>query len=118
MKVPFDKVVDKVAALGVPGLVLLIALKVVGFAGAAALTTALATLGGPFGMLGGIAALGILVLISGAITKYGFERILKAVVDSLAKKGKSKEAIKTEIDKYWFVSKDLKLKLKHHVDSA
>ena len=31
-----DKIIDKIVALGVPGLVLLVAMQVVGFAGAAA----------------------------------------------------------------------------------
>ena len=41
-----DKVVDKIVGLGVPGLVLLIAVSISGFSGAAALTAALASLGG------------------------------------------------------------------------
>ena len=53
-----DKLVNKIVALGVPGLVLLIAMHLTGFAGAAALTAALASLGGPLGMLGGLAVLG------------------------------------------------------------
>lgn len=60
-----DQVVAKIAALGVPGLVLLIAMTATGYTGAAALTTALVSLG-PGGMLGGIATLGIGVLTSDA----------------------------------------------------
>lgn len=45
-----DQIVDKIAALGVPGLVLLVAMAFTGWAGAAALTTALAALGGSLGM--------------------------------------------------------------------
>ena len=62
-----DKIADKIAALGVPGLVLVIVMGTTGWAGAAALTTALAVLGGPLGMLGGIALLGVMLLISRAI---------------------------------------------------
>jgi len=47
-----DKIVSKIAALGVPGLVLLVAISATGLYGAAAITTALAALG-PFGMVGG-----------------------------------------------------------------
>jgi hypothetical protein len=50
----FQRVVESLVALGVPGLVLLVAVATSGFAGAAALTTGLATLGGPLGMVGGI----------------------------------------------------------------
>ncbi|MDP3486811.1 MAG: hypothetical protein Q8S19_02620 [Bacillota bacterium] len=47
-----DKLVTKIVALGVPGLILVVAMGVSGWAGGAAITVALA--GGPFGMLGGI----------------------------------------------------------------
>lgn len=40
-----DKIFSKVAALGVPGLVLVIAISATGLAGGAAITTALAALG-------------------------------------------------------------------------
>lgn len=42
-----EKIVSKIAALGVPGLVLLIAISATGLTGAAAITSALAALG-PF----------------------------------------------------------------------
>lgn len=47
-----DKIVSKIVGLGVPGLVLFVALSATGYAGAAAITTALAAIG-PFGILGG-----------------------------------------------------------------
>src|SRR5690242_20926998 len=53
----FQKTVSNLVGLGIPGLILLAVIATTGYAGAAAITTALATLGGPFGMLGGIAAL-------------------------------------------------------------
>ena len=43
--VPLEKIVSKVAALGVPGLILLIAIAATGLTGAAAITAALAALG-------------------------------------------------------------------------
>ena len=54
MKYSLDTVAEKIAALGVPGLVLIITISSVGLAGGAAIVTALATLGGPLGMMGGI----------------------------------------------------------------
>ena len=45
----FDKLVSIIAGLGVPGLVLLFAMALTGYVGAAAITTALAALGGPAG---------------------------------------------------------------------
>ena len=85
-----DQIVDKIAALGVPGLVLLVAMAVTGWTGAAAITAGLAILGSPFGMLGGIAVLGILGLMSKGIAEYGFEKIFEGVIDKLRKQGKSK----------------------------
>ncbi|WP_354635142.1 hypothetical protein [Planktothricoides raciborskii] len=110
-----DKFVDKIAALGVPGLVLVVAMAVTGWTGAAAITTALAMLGGPFGMLGGITVLGILGLISKGLAEFGFETIFKGVVEKLKKKGKSQADIETEIDSYP-ISNTLKLKIKDYLN--
>ena len=109
-----DKIVSKIVALGIPGLVLLLAIGGTGYAGAAAITTALCAIG-PFGMIGGIATLGLIGLISQAISEYGFEKIFVQVVKELVKKGETKEAILTKInaDK---VSKSLKLKLKEELE--
>ena len=77
-----------------------------GWAGAAALTTALAVLGGLFGMLGGIALLGILGLISKGLSDYGFEAIFRAIVDELRRRGNSirlisaREVTRTEREAY------------------
>ena len=109
-----DQIVDKIAALGVPGLVLVVAMAFTGWAGAAALTTALAALGGPFGILGGLFVLGVLGLISQGIAEHGFETIFKATVDELKHQGKSKYDIAREIESYP-ISTDLKLKIKDHL---
>lgn len=110
-----DKIVSKIAALGVPGLVFLFAVGATGLAGAASITTALAALG-PGGMIGGIATLGIMGLISEAIAEYGFDAIFKAVVIELYKRGEDSESLFIKIDKYP-VSKGLKLKLKEKIKS-
>ncbi|MFN6476458.1 hypothetical protein [Nostoc sp. DedQUE07] len=74
-----DEVVKKVAALGLPGVILVITMAATGFTGAAAITTALAFLGGPAGMLGGIAVLGLTGLITDALAKVSLEDFLTAV---------------------------------------
>jgi hypothetical protein len=74
-----DEVVKKVAALGLPGVILVITMATTGFTGAAAITAALAFLGGPAGMLGGIAVLGLTGLITDALAKVSLEDLLTAV---------------------------------------
>lgn len=109
-----EKVISKVAALGVPGLVLLIAMGATGLAGGAAITTALAALG-PFGILGGIATLGVIGLVSQGITEYGFDAIFTGVIKELYKKGETKESILKKIQGYP-ISKALKRKLIEEVN--
>ncbi len=88
-----NEVVQKVVALGIPGLVLVVVIGTTGLAGGAAIVAALAVLGGPFGMLGGIAVLGIMTLVANAITQYGLDQIAIAVVDGLMKNGHNKDDI-------------------------
>lgn len=104
-----DKIVAKIAALGVPGLVLLTAIGATGLTGAAALTAALAALG-PGGMLGGIATLGFIGLVSEGLTEFGFDAIFTAVVKELYKRGETKASLLIKIKKYP-VSDELKRKL-------
>lgn len=110
IRIPLDKIVSKLAGIGVPALVLIVAMSVSGFAGAAAFTTALAALGGPLGMFGGAVLLGILVLLSKAMAEYGFEAIFSAVIRELIKQGKTQEELVSTVDGYP-ISKDLKLKI-------
>jgi hypothetical protein len=107
---PLDKIIDKIVALGIPGLVLLIVIETMGVAGGAAIVAALAFLGGPFGMIGGITALGLIVLISQALAKYGIEKVVMGVVAGLKAKGFTTSQIKETVNKYP-ISKSLKLKI-------
>ena len=109
-----EKLVAKLAALGVPGLVLLVAVHTAGYAGAAAVIAALASLG-PGGIIGGIATLGVIGLITHGLTEYGLEAIFSAVVKELGKKGETKEAILAKIAKYP-ISRSLKSRLKEEVN--
>jgi cobalamin biosynthesis protein CbiD len=105
-----DEVVRKVAALGLPGVLLVITMAATGFAGAAAITTALATLGGPFGMMGGIAVLGITGLVADALGKYGIDGLLTGIYMERKKK-EPKEKLCKEINDL-AISSDLKRKLR------
>ena len=93
----------------VPGLVLMTAIGATGLAGGAAIITALTALG-PGGILGGIVTLGIIGLISEGIAQYGIDTIFSAVVKELYRKGETKEQL--------LQKKDLKRKLKEHVEKA
>ena len=114
--IPITTVVEIITGLGVPGLVLLVAMSVSGWAGAAAITTALATLGGPLGMLGGITLLGGLVLIASAIPRFGFWEIFKRVLENLKEQGKTNEEILREIDGYP-IANELKQKLRDYIEN-
>lgn len=111
-----DKIFDKIAALGVPGLVLVVVMAGSGYAGAAAITTALAALGGPIGMIGGIGMLIILGLISKALAQKGIEITFKEVLKRIKEKGKTNIEIKKVIDGYWFLSKELQRKLMEYIE--
>lgn len=104
-----DQVIKRVSALGVPGLVFLVAIKLTGLAGAAAITSALAALG-PGGIVGGVMTLCVLAVIADGIAEYGFDAIAKGVLRELYCKGESKESIKAKISKYPVSSK-----LKHNL---
>ena len=109
-----EKIVSKLAALGVPGLVLLVAIHVAGYTGGAAIIAALASLG-PGGIIGGIATLGIIGLVAHAITEYGMDSLFVALVKELYKKGETKEAILKKIDRYP-LSKSLKCRLREEIN--
>ena len=115
MKPSLDKIISSTVALGVPGLVLVVAVASSGLAGGAAVVAALAFLGGPFGMRGGMLVLGLLVLISKALTEYGIQPIFKRVLLGLKEKGQTKAQIIEAIDSYP-ISMDLKLKLRANID--
>ncbi len=103
-----DEVIRKVAALGLPGVLLAIA-ATTGFAGGAALTTALAVLGGPAGMIGGIAVLGIAGLVADAVAKVGIDNFLVNVYCQ-RRRNESHSKLFSEINQLP-VSSDLKNKL-------
>lgn len=111
-----DEVARKIAALGLPGIILLVAMATTGLTGAAAITAALAMLG-PGGMMGGIAFLGVVGIASDALSKYGLSALLKAVYLERRQKGESRGALCREIEKLW-VSSDLKRELREAVSKT
>ena len=104
-----DELIKKVSALGIPGLIFVMVVAFSGLKGAAAITFALAALGGPFGMVGGIAVLGIAGLVTHTIAEKGTEAVLTSVVKEQFKT-KSEDEIIDQVNKYW-ITKGLKLKI-------
>ncbi len=94
-----DQIIKKIAVLGVPGLVLMVAINLTGLVGAAAITTALSAIG-PGGIIGGVITLCAIAVISDAIAEYGFDAIAKGVVKELLKNGETKASIKEKISRY------------------
>ena len=109
-----DKVISKIAGLGVAGLVLLVAVGLTGLSGAAALTAALAALG-PGGIVGGVVLLVAIGIVVNAVADYGFDAIFTVVVRELYLKGETRESILKKLEKYP-LSKSLKLKIKDELD--
>ncbi|WP_083305258.1 restriction endonuclease [Moorena producens] len=111
-----DEVVRKVAALGLPGVILLITMATTGLTGAAAITAALAMLG-PFGMIGGIGFLGVVGIAADGLSKFGLEALLVGIYKQRQEEGESKASLCKEI-KGLMVSHDLKRKLKAEVNNG
>ena len=109
-----DELVKKIAAFGLPAVILMIAMSATGLAGGAALTTSLAALG-PFGMFGGLALLGTIGLLADKITEFGFEEITKLVLKEHLKTTSKEEAI--ELVKKYPITKSMKLKIIDYIEN-
>ena len=68
-------------------------------------------------MLGGLGLLGLLALISKALSEVGLKILFKRVLKGLLDKGHSIEDVKETIDGYWFVSASLKIELKRYLET-
>ena len=94
----------KIAALGTPGIVFIIAMSSTGLAGAAAVTSALAILGGPAGIYGGIAILPIIAVAADYLTKYGLEFLLALIYQKrIEEQGATVETVVKEITNLKFL---------------
>jgi len=93
-----EKIVNMIAGMGVPGIMLMVAISMTGMTGAVAITTALGMLG-PGGMVGGIITLTAAGAIASALSDYGIDALFKAVIKKMYAKGETKESIKKKIEK-------------------
>ena len=67
-------------------------------------------------MLGGLAVLGILVLISNALAKYGIDKLMEAILRKMKEKEQSREEILKKIENCWFLSESRRQQIRHWVD--
>lgn len=111
-----DEVVRKLAALGLPGIILLIAMATTGLTGAAAITTALAMLG-PGGMVGGIFLLGVVGVAADALSKFGLEALLVDIYKERKRKGETQANLCKEIEDLP-ISGDLKRLLREELNRS
>ena len=109
--------INKIAWLGVPALVLLIVMSFSGYYGGAAIMWSLAVLGGPFGAIAGIFVLIIISKYGDKISDYGIEKVIVLVVKRMEKNGKSKIQIIDEIKKYK-ISEKLKRKIINYLNEV
>ncbi len=109
-----DEFVRKAAAMGLPAVMLLVIMGTTGLVGAAAITTALAALGGPAGMLGGIALLGIIGIAADMLAKHGLEALLVAIYRQRLSNGESRSKLCQEIQKL-LIFDDLKRVLRETI---
>jgi hypothetical protein len=107
-----DEIVKKLAGLGFPGVILVI-LTVTSGGSSAAVAAALTAWGGPFGIVGGIALLGLATVLGDKIAEYGIEAILKGIYAERSKT-ESVTFLLKEI-KDLPISEELKLKLKNQL---
>lgn len=112
MEIEMDEIGKKLAALGLPGIILIIMTASVSGSNAA-LAAILTGLGGPFGILGGIGLMGLLSVLGDVVGGYGIEAVLKFVYKERSKT-ESTSSLLEEI-KNLPIKDELKTSLKNHL---
>ncbi|MDZ8183839.1 MAG: hypothetical protein RMX96_03115 [Nostoc sp. ChiSLP02] len=107
-----DELVKKIAGLGLPGILFVIATSA-SAGNVAAVVAFLSSLGGPLGLLGGLGMLGLVGILGEYIAAFGIETVLKLIYTERSKT-ESESFLLKEI-KELPITDDLKLKLEHHI---
>jgi hypothetical protein len=107
-----DEIVKKLAGLGLPGIILVV-LAVSSAGSNAAIVATLTSVGGPFGILGGIGLLGLTTVVGDTVAGYGIEAILKAVYSERSKY-ETLRSLLYEIQDLP-ICEELKMKLQNHL---
>lgn len=107
-----DEIVKKIAGLGLPGILVVIATAASG-GSVAAVVALLSSLGGPLGFLGGLGLLGLVGSLGEVIAGYGIENVLKLIYTERSKTESVRFLLKEIKDLP--ITDELKLKLKDHL---
>ncbi|ROH98645.1 hypothetical protein ACLB6K_17445 [Microcystis aeruginosa FACHB-524] len=113
--VSLDEVAKRIGSLGLPGVILVVTVSTSG-ATTYPIAFALAALGGPLGVLGGLGLLGLTTVVGDALTNYGIEAVLAAIYKDRRKQEAQEDLIK-EVEGLP-ITQGLKLKLKQQIESA
>lgn len=113
-KTEIDVIIDKLAPLGVPGLIFLVLMSFSPWAGGAAIMSTLALLGGPFGALAGLGVLGVFSVYGKKISAFGYNKVIYLLVERMKKQGKDAEAIVEEVQNFP-ISEKLKNKINNKI---
>jgi len=98
----------KLAGLGLPAVIPVI-LTVVSEGSSTAVAATLTAWGEPFGIVGGIALLGLMTVIGDTVTGYGIEALFKAIYEKRSKTESVRFMLKQDLP----ITEELKLKLKN-----
>lgn len=93
-----DTVISLLAGLGGVGVAIVVTVAFTGVAGGGALMAALFAWGGPFGVLGGIMAMGGIAILGKGLADEGLNYILERMARKWKSDGKSLSEIEREID--------------------
>lgn len=117
-KKSFKKIIASFVDLGIPGLVLSVAISISGYSGAAAITAGLAAIGFGMGMLGGISVLLVLVPTTRYIRKVGLPILFEGIIQGLINKGYSRDDLRVGITRFKFAPRSLRNKTVEVLDDT
>ena len=113
--VSLDEVAKRIGSLGLPGVILVVTVSTSG-ATTYPIAFALAALGGPLGVFGGLGLLSLTTVVGDVLTNYGIEAVLAAIYKDRRKQEAQEDLIK-EVEGLP-ITQGLKLKLKQQIESA
>lgn len=95
-----NKIISRLTAFGVPGLVYFVAATNSGLLGGASLVGLLAILGGPIGVIGAVVLASTTAAIKGVVKLNGFEPTFDALVEAYEAKGMTRDEIRDKVSRY------------------